>query len=165
MKADEPLRPWISAGRRAFCFRPGSEKFGVRIEFLWRLLGQRLAKTSPCMADEFTKILAGAARGPYLFISGLRSLLVSVRDLASGRVPQFTLSTIESVLGLSFEKYDGSEDFMVSEGIQSETCPPCNPGSSRSTHKYRFVIRRHDLPTLERQLESALKVCLVIGQP
>jgi hypothetical protein len=85
MKADESLRPWISAGQRALRFRPSPEEFGARIEFLWRLFGKRLAEMPPWMADEFNKILAGAASGPMAYfkmLCGMRRLVLTLHRAA-----------------------------------------------------------------------------------
>ncbi|MGQ9650351.1 MAG: WapI family immunity protein [Phycisphaerae bacterium] len=97
--------------------------------------------------------------------SELRSMFDGTRDLTAGRISQLTLPTIEPILRLSFEKRDGSEDFMASVTIHGEMCPPGGPGSSRYVHKYEFGIGRADLQAPERQLEAVLDVYPVIGQP
>ena len=64
MKWGASFLRWTSAGQRALSLRPSADELGARIQFLWHLFSKRLSKMPPWMADEFTKILVGVARGP-----------------------------------------------------------------------------------------------------
>lgn len=82
MKWDTSFLPWTSAAHRALSIRPSADELGARIQFLWRLFGKRLSEMPPWVADEFTKILAGAAGGPlahFEMLCGMRRLVFGLR--------------------------------------------------------------------------------------
>jgi hypothetical protein len=64
MKVGTPLSWWDPASRRVLLIRPGPEELRARWKFLCGVFRQRIPRMAPWWADEFTQILAGAARGP-----------------------------------------------------------------------------------------------------
>ncbi len=85
MNPDASFFPWTSAGQRALSVRPNADEFGARVQFLWRLFGKRLPEMPPWMADDFTKILVGAAGGPlahFEMLRGMRRLVLGLHRAA-----------------------------------------------------------------------------------
>ena len=82
-----------SVAQRMLVSRPDSEELGSRIRLLWGIFGRRLAEMPPWMADEFSNLLLGAARGPIRdfevrcgMLRLVRGLHCAVRETEHGRM-------------------------------------------------------------------------------